>query len=119
MLHISPHTPLTQAAVPFGSAGQVMQAVPHAPASLSAAQRALVPVPQRWLPAPQLKSQVPPVQLLLAPVGLGQAVHDVPHDSTLVSDEQMPLQSWVPVGQVTAHGIALSMHVPAHSFIPV
>ena len=45
----------------------------------------LAPVPQTWVPAPQVKPQVEPLQLVeLAPVGIGQDVHDVPQVSTLV-----------------------------------
>lgn len=45
-LHCSAHAPLTQAAAPLVSVGQLTQLVPHPVGSLSAAQRVLVPAPQ-------------------------------------------------------------------------
>lgn len=45
VLHCTAQTPLTQVAVPLVSPAQVTQAVPQPVASLSAAQRALLPVP--------------------------------------------------------------------------
>jgi hypothetical protein len=116
-LHIRPHAPLTQAATPFGSVGQVAQAAPHPVASLSAAHR----LPHRWYPDPHVKSHVVPSHVVvLAPVGLGHAVHDVvPQVSTLVLVAQMPAQSWVPVRHTSEHAAAAAMHAPAHSFMPV
>ena len=88
------HSPPTHAAVPFVSVGQVRQAAPQPVGSLSAAHRAPVPVPHRWVPAPQVKSHVVPSHVVeLAPVGFGQEVHDVaPQLSTLVFEAQIPLQ---------------------------
>jgi len=56
--------------------------------------------------------------VVLAPVGFGQEVHEVPQESTLSFGSQMPLQSWVPDGQVPEQAEALSMHAPAQSFMP-
>jgi hypothetical protein len=118
VLHISAHTPLTHAAVPFGSAGQLMQLVPQAVASLSGAQRVVVPVPQRWVPDAHVKSHsVPSHVVALAPVGFGHAVHDVvPHEFTLVFIAQKPLQSCVPAAHVPQTSAA-PMHTPLQSFI--
>lgn len=44
LVHIKPQTPATQAAVPFGSVGQVRQVGPQPVGSLSGAQR----IPHRW-----------------------------------------------------------------------
>jgi hypothetical protein len=75
-------------------------------------------VPQRCVPALQVKSHVFPVQVVvLAPVGLGQAVHEVPHVSMLVFMAQMPPQSCVPVGQ-SPHKLSVGTHAPAHSLGP-
>jgi hypothetical protein len=63
--------------------------------------------------------QVPPVQ---APApfetGAGQAVQRVPHVAAAVSDEQMPLQLWVPVGHVPLHARLAAMQAPAQSCWP-
>ena len=108
-----------QAAVPLASVGQLRHSAPHPEESLSAAQRAPAPVPQRWVPAPQVKSHfIPSHVVALAPVGLGQLVHNVPQVSTLVFMAQMPPQSWVPDGQRTEQAAAASIHTPEHSFIP-
>ena len=86
----------SRSAVPLESVGQTRQAVPQPVASSSGAQRALAPVPHRWVPTPQVKLQVVPLQLVeLAPVGFGQDVHNVPQLSTLVFEAQRPVQSWV------------------------
>lgn len=119
-MHISPQDPLAQAAVPLGSVGQDTQLIPQAIASLSAAQRTLAPVPHRCVPGEQVKSQLVPLHVVsLAPVGLGQAVHEVPQESTLLFVAQIPLQLWVPTGQTPAHAIPLSMQADKHSFNPV
>jgi hypothetical protein len=67
-----------------------------------------------------VKSHAVPLQVVaLAPVGLGHAVHKVvPQVSTLVFNAQMPPQLCVPAGHTPEHAAAMSMHVPAHSFIP-
>ena len=117
---MSAQVPLTHAAVPFGSVGQVTHAVPHPVASLSAAQRAAEPVPHRCVPGPQVKPQLVPSQLVaLAPVGLEQPVHRVPHVSTLVLGAHTPPQSWVPAAHEPSHEAPLAIHLPRQSFIPV
>lgn len=119
LLHFTAQTPLEQTAVPLESVGHATQAVPHPVASSSGAQRALAPVPQRCVPTPQVKLQVVPLQLVaLAPVGLGQDIHNVPQLSMLVFEAQSPVQSCVPMSHMPEHEAAPSMHVPAHSFIP-
>lgn len=117
LLHFKPQAPWTHAGAPLGSVGQLVHVAPQAVASPSPAQ----PLPQRWYPEAQAKSHVVPLQLVeLAPVGF---VHDeqevVPHESTLVFDAQMPPQSCEPAGHVPEHDAVWSMHVPAHSFMPV
>ena len=99
--------------------GQLTQLVPHPVGSLSAAHRVLAPVPHTCVPAPQVKPHVVPLQVVeLAPVGNGQAVHDVvPQLSTLVLLAQMPEQLWVPLGQTPLHAALLAMQAPAHSFM--
>jgi hypothetical protein len=68
-----------------------------------------------------VKSHAVPSQVaVLAPVGFGQAVHDVvPQVSTLVLVAQIPAQLCVPVAHTPEHAVAASMHVPAQAFIPV
>ena len=77
--------------MPLGSVGQFRHMLSHAVASVSGAQR----LPQRWYPAPHVKSHLVPSQLLAAaPVGFGQATHDVgPHESTEPLAAQKPEQS--------------------------
>jgi len=100
--------------------GHATHDVPHPVASSSAAHLAVAPVPQRCVPAAHAKSQVVPSQIVaLAPGGFAQDVQLAPHESTLVFDAQMPLQSCVPVGQTPEQEDAVSMHVPTHSFFPV
>jgi hypothetical protein len=67
-----------------------------------------------------VKSQAVPLQVVAsAPVGFGQATHDVvPQLSTLLFMTQTPPQSWVPAGHTAEQGAAVAMHVPAQSFIP-
>jgi hypothetical protein len=101
------------------SVAQLMQLAPHPVASLSAAHRVLEPVPQTCVPAPQVKPQVDPLQLVeVAPVGKVHAVHDVvPQLPTSVLLAQMPEQSCVPLGQTPLHAELLGMQVPAQSFM--
>lgn len=58
-----------------GPEGQALQLVPHASTELSATHA----LPQRWKPATQLKSQVPPWQIAVAFAGAVHVWHDVPH----------------------------------------
>ncbi len=119
VLHFTAQAPVTQAAVPLGSVGQLAQLAPQPVASSSAAHRVLAPVPQTWVPAPQVKLHVEPLQLVvLAPVGFGQGVQEVPQVSTLVFMAQRPLQLWVPVGHTSEQGAVLAMHAPAQSLVP-
>jgi hypothetical protein len=118
LLHCTAQTPLTQVAVPLESPGQLTQAAPQPVGSLSPAQRALLPVPHTWVPAPHVNEQAVPLQLEVAPVGAAHAAHDVPQELVLVFDAQMPLQSCVPVPHTPAHDALPSMHVPAHSLVP-
>jgi hypothetical protein len=111
--------PPTQAATPLESVGQLTQPVPQPVGSLSAAHRVPVPVPHTCVPAPHVKPQVLPLQLVeVAPLGKGHAVHDVvPQLPTSVLLLQMPEQSWLPLGQTPLHDVLLAMQVPAHSFM--
>ncbi len=115
------HTPLTQAAAPLESVGQFTQLAPHPVGSLSAAHRVPEPVPQMCVPAPQVKPQVVPLQLVeVAPVGKGHAAHDVvPQLATSVLLAQIPEQLWVPLAQAPLHAELLAMQVPAQSFMLV
>ena len=111
--------PLTQAATPLESVGQLTQLVPQPVGSLSAAHRVLEPVPHTWVPAPHVNPHVLPLQLVeVAPLGKGHAAQDVvPQLPTSVLLAQMPEQSWVPLGQTPLHAVLLAMQVPAHSFM--
>jgi hypothetical protein len=101
------------------SVGQLVQLVPQPVASLSAAQRVPEPVPHTCVPAPQVKLQVLPLQLVdVAPLGNGHAMHDVvPQLPTSVLLAQMPEQSWVPLAHTPLHAALLAMQVPAHNFM--
>ena len=69
----------------------------------------------------QLRPHVEPSQVALeAPVGTGQAMHDVePHEFTLMFELQSPPQSWLPLPHVAEQVAAASMHAPAQGFLPV
>ena len=117
---MSAHVPLAQAAVPFGSVGQATQAAPQPVASLSAAHRALAPVPHRCVPEPQVNPQAVPSQVVaLAPAGFGHPVHSAPQVSTLVFEAHTLLQLCVPAAHVPSHDAVLAMQLPRHTFIPV
>jgi hypothetical protein len=67
-----------------------------------------------------VKSQLVPSQVVvLAPVGFGHDVHEVPHESTTLFDLHRPWQSCVPDAQTPEQAVALPMQAPAQSFIPV
>ncbi len=51
-------------------------------------------------------------------MGIGQGMHEVPHELVLVFGWQVPEQSWLPLGQTPEHDAFAAIHVPAHSFIP-
>jgi hypothetical protein len=66
-----------------------------------------------------VKSHDPLLQVVApAPVGFGQATHEVPQLSMLVLSAQRPAQLWVPVGHMPEHAAVAAMHAPAHSFMP-
>ena len=67
----------------------------------------------------QVKPQVVPSQLGAPLVGVAHGVHELPHELVLLLGWQVPLQSWVPIGQTPAHDAVLAMHAPAQSFMPV
>src|SRR5262245_35043978 len=99
---MSAHPPARQIAVPLASVGQRMQLLPQAVASSSAAQV----VPQWWYPVPHVTSQLVPLQVAaVAPVGTGQAVHELPHEFTESLAAQMP-----------EHGCVGPMHTPLQAF---
>ena len=85
---------------------------------MQAVQQALfatqVGVPGQFLnPATQAMPQLVPSQVALPfEGGLGQAEHRVPQVATLVSDEQVPLQSCVPIGQVPPQGCPVLIQAP-------
>jgi hypothetical protein len=62
--------------------------------------------------------QLVPSQVAAPFVGVAHGVHELPHELALLLGWQVPLQSWVPIGQTPLHDAAASMHAPAHSFIP-
>jgi hypothetical protein len=65
----------------------------------------------------QVNPHVVPSQVAAPFVGVAHGVHEVPHEFALLLGWQVPLQSWVPIGQTPAHGCPDGMHTPAHSFI--
>jgi hypothetical protein len=66
-----------------------------------------------------VKSQAVPSQLVLAaPVGRGQALHEVaPHEFTLLFAAQTPLQACVPAAHWPSQAAVLSMQAPLHAFL--
>jgi hypothetical protein len=62
---------------------------------------------------------VPSHDVWLAPDGMGHAVHDEPHELTLLFKLQRPPQLWLPVSHMLAQAMLLSMHALMHSFLPV
>lgn len=67
----------------------------------------------------QVNPHAVPSQVAAPLVGVEHGVHEAPHELALVLGWQVPLQSWVPVGQTPRHDAAVAMQVPAHSFMPV
>lgn len=116
VLQTMPHAPPLHTAVPLGSVGHFVHAAPQAVASLSAEQ----PVPHLWKPLLHVKSHFVPSQVAVPPAGAVQVVHDVaPHEAMLVFWLQMPPQLCEAVSHALLQAMALSMHAPAHSFLPV
>lgn len=69
--------------------------------------------------ASQRTPHVPPTQSATPwDGGSGQALQRAPHDAGLVFDKQLPLQTWVPVGHIPLHAIAVGMQAPLHSLVP-
>ena len=67
----------------------------EAPQLLGSVSLAQVVVPQRCVPAGQLKEQVVPLQAAVLPVGPPlQGEHEVPQLFVLLFDAQAPLQAW-------------------------
>jgi hypothetical protein len=53
-----------------------------------------------------------------APSTAGQGVQLAPHELTLVSERQRPLQLWEPLGQFPMHAWPSGMQALAHGFLP-
>ena len=66
----------------------------------------------------QVNPHAVPSHVAVPFIGVEHAMHDVPHELGLVSGWQVPLQSWLPLGQTPEHDALEAMHVPAHSFMP-
>jgi len=58
-----------------------------------------------------------PSQVAVPCAGGTHGVQDMPHVATAVSGWQLPLQSWLPVGQSPPHDIAAVTQAPAHSLV--
>ena len=103
-------------ALPLGSPGQTVQALPHAAGSPSLAQV----WPHAWYPVLHMKLQLVPSHVAwTALAGTGHGVQLVPHALTsLVLGQDWP-HACVPMGHTPEHDAALSMHEPLHSFFPV
>lgn len=73
-----------------------------------------VVVPGQFLnPEAQAMPQLVPSQVALPfDGGAGQAEHRLPQEATLVSDEQVPLQSWVPSRQVPPQDCVVLRQAP-------
>jgi hypothetical protein len=74
--------------------------------------------PHRWYPARQLKSHEAPLQEALPLLGVLHGVHEVPQLATSLSKTQLPLQLWVPEGQLPPQAFPAAMQVPLHNIVP-
>ena len=66
----------------------------------------------------QVIPQLVPLQVAWAFGGVGQGVHEAPHELTAVLARQTPLQSCVPCGHCPLHAAPAGKHAPAHSCWP-
>jgi hypothetical protein len=67
-----------------------------------------------------VNAQLVPSQLDLPFAGALQGVHEeVPQLAASVFETQLPLQLWVPDGQLPSHALPAAMQVPLHSVVPV
>lgn len=62
-------------------------------------------------PAGQVPPQLVPSQVAVPPVGVGQAVHELPQVATAVFEAQADAQVCVPVGQVKPQLVPLQVAV--------
>lgn len=65
----------------------------------------------------QVNPQVVPSHVAAPFIGVAHGVHELPHELGLSLGWQVPLQSWVPIGQTPLHDWLDEMHMPAHSFM--
>lgn len=111
VLQVNAHESPTHLATPFGSVGQTWHVAPHRSGSSSRAQA----IWQRWYPVMHWKSHFVPSQVAcVAPVGTGHGAHKVAQAFTLEFDGHWPAHMCVPVGQVVAQAVPVSMQVPLH-----
>lgn len=100
--HVVPQTPAALQ-VAFAPPGQGVHETLSWVPQVSTSELATHAPPQRWKPVLQVNPQVPLVQVRTAFAWVGQAVQLVPHESTLVFDEQVvgfvAGQAWKPVLQ--------------------
>ena len=66
----------------------------------------------------QVNPQVVPLQVAAPFIGVEHGVQATPHAFGLLSDWQVPLQSWLPLAQTPEHEAVEAMQAPAQSFIP-
>lgn len=67
----------------------------------------------------QVNPQLVPSHVAVPFIGVEHGVHDeAPHEFGLEFGWQVPLQSWLPLGQTPEHDAVDAMQTPAHSFIP-
>ncbi len=67
------------------------------------------PAPQTRKPAAQLKPQTVPSQVAKPFAGGAQAVHETPHEATLLLATQAPPQAWKPALQVKLQAVPLQV----------
>jgi hypothetical protein len=120
LAQVSLQAPLSQLAVEFAGCGQLTQFAPQL-VLLSASQ--LAPLSQARVFAGHCTPQLPVVPLAVhvavPPLGFGHAVQLVPQVSAEPFETQMPLQACRPASQVPLQAMALAMHLPAHSLVPL
>jgi len=101
-----------QLTMPFATGWQIAHDAPQAATVSLATQVGAAVVPRRQKPGVLQTTRQPRLPVLLSHAamplagGAGHAVHDVPHEATLVLDEQVPVtagQRWKPALQAVPH----------------
>jgi hypothetical protein len=112
--HFRPHFEPSQVAEAFAPVGHgEHDEVPHELTLLLSTHAS----PQRWNPDRQVKSQVVPSQVALPFACGSQGLHEAPQLAVSLLGTQLPLQLWVPSGQVPSHAFPFAWQMPLHKVV--